>query len=394
MIKPVPLAIAAGVVVVAAAAFFLWPKGESDDKGKGRPPVPVVTVRAETRTIAHDLKVVGSVTSLNSVILRPQVDGVLTQVLFDEGAFVQKGQLLAVIDDRSLKAALQSAQAQLATNKSRLLVAETDLKRYQSLAEINAIPQQTLDQQKAAVEQAKAAVQMDEAAVENARVQLSFTRITSPVSGRIGIRRVDPGNLVSASSTEGLATVTQINPISVVFSVPQTVQGDLIEGMKRSGGITVKAVGREKGEVLATGRISALDNVVQAGTGTVQIRATFDNAGETLWPGQFVVADISLNESTNALTLPTVAVRPGLEGPFVIKIVADKAQIVPVETAYQNDDYVVVSKGVAAGDEIVTDGHSRLQPDAPVKRVKPGGEDIASKGAAKPAAKAPAQGAK
>ncbi|WAC46892.1 efflux RND transporter periplasmic adaptor subunit [Asticcacaulis sp. SL142] len=392
MIKPVPLAIAAGVVVVAAAAFFLWPKGESDDKGKGRPPVPVVTVRAETRTIAHDLKVVGSVTSLNSVTLRPQVDGVLTQVLFDEGAFVQKGQLLAVIDDRSLKAALQSAQAQLATNRSRLLVAETDLKRYQSLAEINAIPQQTLDQQKAAVEQAKAAVQMDEAAVENARVQLSFTRITSPVSGRIGIRRVDPGNLVSASSTEGLATVTQINPISVVFSVPQTVQGDLIEGMKRSGGITVKAVDREKGEVLATGRISALDNVVQAGTGTVQIRAIFDNAGETLWPGQFVIADISLNESTNALTLPTVAVRPGLEGPFVIKIVADKAQIVPVETAYQNDDYVVVSKGVAAGDEIVTDGHSRLQPDAAVKRVKPGGEDIA--GAAKPAAKAPAQGAK
>ncbi|MDC7676331.1 efflux RND transporter periplasmic adaptor subunit [Asticcacaulis machinosus] len=393
MIKPAPLAIAAGVVVVAAAAFFLWPKGESDDKGKGRPPVPVVTVRAETRTIAHDLKVVGSVTSLNSVTLRPQVDGVLTQVLFDEGAFVQKGQLLAVIDDRTYKAALQSAQAQLATNKSRLLVAETDLKRYQTLAEINAIPQQTLDQQKAAVEQAKAAVQMDEAAVENARVQLSFTRITSPVSGRIGIRRVDPGNLVSASSTEGLATVTQINPISVVFSVPQTVQGDLIEGMKRSGGITVKAVDREKGEVLATGRISALDNVVQAGTGTVQIRATFDNGGEKLWPGQFVVADISLNESTNALTLPTVAVRPGLEGPFVIKIVADKAQIVPVETAYQNDDYVVVTKGVAAGEEIVTDGHSRLQPDAPVKRVKPGGEDIAAKGAA-PAKGAQPQGAK
>ncbi|OYW83012.1 MAG: hypothetical protein B7Z26_01760 [Asticcacaulis sp. 32-58-5] len=387
MIKPVPLAITAGVVVVAAAAFFLWPKDKADDKGKGRPPVPVVTVRAEARTVAHDLKAVGTVTSLNAVTLRPQVDGVLTQVLFEEGAFVQKGQLLAVIDDRTYKAALQSAQAQLATNKSRLLVAETDLKRYQSLAEINAIPQQTLDQQKAAVEQAKAAVQMDEAAVESARVQLSFTRITSPVSGRIGIRRVDPGNLVSASSTEGLATVTQINPISVVFSVPQAVQGDLIDGMKRSGGITVKAVDREKGEVLATGRISALDNVVQAGTGTVQIRATFDNAGEKLWPGQFVIADLSMGESTNALTLPAVAVRPGLEGPFVIKVVADKARMTPVETAYQNDDYVVVAKGVSAGDEVVIDGHSRLQPDSPVRRVKPGGaEDVKPSGSQAPAA--------
>ncbi|MGE4059875.1 MAG: efflux RND transporter periplasmic adaptor subunit, partial [Sphingomonadales bacterium] len=261
---------AAGLVAIAALVWWLVAGGEPE--APPPPSVPVGVVRAEQRDVPHMASGIGTVESLHNVTLRPQVEGVLADVLFQEGQMVRKGDLLARIDDRAFAAALAQAQAEKARNEAQLRAAEQDLVRYQNLVKEEAISRQTLEQQQGSVGELRAAVNASDAAIAAAQVQLSYTRIVAPVSGRIGLRRIDPGNLVRASDTEGLVTVTQIAPISVVFSLPQTLVPSVQPLLKQPESASVVAFDRDNGTRLAEGRLSMIDNQIDAATGTIKLR--------------------------------------------------------------------------------------------------------------------------
>ena len=331
--------------------------------------VPVMLQTVQQRDVPQYARGIGSVQSLQSVTLRPQVEGVLAEVHFDEGQLVSKGQLLARIDDREYRAALLQAQAQQASAESQLRAAELDLQRFTSLAGEMSIPRQTVELQAALVEQRRAAVQAAEAAVATAQVRLSYTRIVSPVAGRVGLRRVDEGNLVRTSDADGLVTVTQINPISVLFTLPQDRLGD-IGAQRRDGAeppVTVSE--RDGGATLATGRLTTIDNQIDAATGTIQLRAEFANADGRLWPGQLVSAQLLVGTRRAALTVPARSVRQGLNGAYVFRVRDAVADVVPVRVAWQDDDLAVIDQGLEAGDRIVVDGYSRLRAGTPVKEL-------------------------
>ncbi|MEN3951630.1 efflux RND transporter periplasmic adaptor subunit [Iodidimonas sp. SYSU 1G8] len=359
--------IAAILAVLAIIAIAWWLLSGGEEAPPPPPPVPVSVMKAENRDVPHLASGIGTVESLANVTLRPQVEGVLAEVLFQEGQQVKKGQLLARIDDRPLAAALAQAQAEKARNEAQLRSAEQDLTRYTNLLKEEAISRQTVEQQEALVGQLRAAVRANDAAIAAAQVQMSFTRITSPVSGRIGLRRVDAGNLVRTSDTEGIVTVTQMAPISVVFSLPQTLVPQIQPLMNAEGGAPVIAFNRENGTRLAEGRMTMLDNQIDPTTGTIKLRAEFDNADGALWPGQFVTIQLRVGLTTGAVTVSPKAVKQGLDGSFVFRVTDGKAQVVPVTTGYASNDAIVITKGLAAGDTVVSDGQSRLRDGAPVR---------------------------
>ena len=370
-------AIAAAMVIAVIAALW-WTFAGGNKPMPPPPPVPVGVMRAEQRDVPHMASGIGTVESLHDVTLRPQVEGVLAEVLFREGQMVRKGDLLARIDDRSFAAALAQAQAEKARNQAQLRAAEQDLTRYQNLVAEEAISRQTVEQQQGTVGQLRAAVNASDAAIAAAQVQMSFTRITAPVSGRVGLRRVDPGNLVRASDADGLVTVTQIAPISVVFSLPQTLVSSVQPLLKQPDRAPVVAFDRDNGTRLAEGRLSMIDNQIDTATGTIKLRAEFDNADGSLWPGQFVTVRLRIGMSANATVVPPRAVRQGLEGPFVFRVTDGKAEVVPVTVGYATDTDAVITKGVAPGDTIVFDGQSRLKDGVAVRIIDgPGGAAIA-----------------
>lgn len=354
------------VIAVVALAAYLWHSREKPlPPARGTGAIPVVITPALRTDVPHLLNTVGTVESLHSVVVRPQIEGLLTQVLFEEGQYVEQGQLIATIDDRVLQATLNSARAERASNESRLRSAEADLARYTSLIEHNAISRQVLDQQAALVEQLKADIARDQANIEDAQVRLSYTQIHSPVSGRAGIRRVDAGNLVRPTDPEGIVSITQMHPISVLFSVAQSSLEPLRRTREEPQSDLVWAVDRNSGKLLASGPISAIDNAVRTGSGTVQIRANFNNADERLWPGQFVAVRVPVGYSRDAITVPSVAVRLGLNTPFVYRIAEDDtAELVPVAISYRDEDSqrTVIIGDIEAGDKIVVDGFVRLKP--------------------------------
>lgn len=355
---------------VAVAIWFLWPTAQNNENTTRTPrAIPVVVAEAVQVDVPHLLNTVGIAEPLHSVVIRPQIEGVLTQVLFTEGQDVQLDQKIATIDDRVLQATLNSQKAELASNLARLRSAQVDLSRYRNLAEHNAISRQTLEQQSALVEQLKADVTRNEADIEDARVRLSYTQILSPVAGRVGIRKVDAGNLVRPTDAEGIVTITQINPISIIFTVAQTSLEPLRRTHLESDGATVQAIDRNTGKLLASGPISAFDNTVRAGSGTVQVRAIFDNEDEQLWPGQFVSVRVPVGHSRDAITVPTVAIRLGLDDSFVYRLLADNTvERVPVKVIYRDEDQrqAVIESDIKPGDKVVVDGFVRLVAGAKV----------------------------
>ncbi|ALN63327.1 efflux transporter, RND family, MFP subunit [Lysobacter antibioticus] len=341
------------------------------------PPVPVTTMRVERRDVPHWQETIGTVTSLQSTVLRPQVDGVLTQVLFREGQQVKRGQLLARIDDRSIAANLDGAQAALARDAAQLRAAKSDLDRFRQLSGSQLIARQMLEQQAASVQQLQATAQANQAAIDATRVQLSHTRILSPIDGRVGLRRVDPGNVVRAGDDDGLVTVQQVDPISVMFTLPQ----DQLPGLRQAqaaGAVEVQALDRDAGLVLAQGELSVIDNQIDDATGTVRIRAVFKNSQDRLWPGQLVSVRVRTGTSAAATVVASEAVQRGADDSFVYRVEAgNKVALVPVRIEYQDDKLAVVS-GLQAGDVVVRDGQSRLKPGmtvaptAPSVRAAPG----------------------
>ncbi|WP_434695775.1 efflux RND transporter periplasmic adaptor subunit [Pseudomonas sp. Z1-14] len=365
--KKTVLLVALLIALAALALWFIMKPVVSKPSASTAVPVKVISVVEQD--VPRFASGIGTVLSLHSVVIRPQIDGILTRLLVKEGQLVRKGDLLATIDDRSIRASLDQARAQLSESQAQLAVAQVNLKRYKLLSVDDGVSKQTYDQQQALVNQLKATAQGNQAAIDSAQVQLSYTQIRSPVSGRVGIRNVDEGNFLRTSDTEGLFTVTQIDPIAVEFSLPQQMLPTLQRLIAAPDQALVKAyIGADgvTGELLGEGRLSLIDNQINTNTGTLRAKAEFNNAAQRLWPGQLVTLKIQTAIDKGALVVPPTVVQRGLEQHFVYRVKGDKVESVPVQMVYQDSDRHII-KGVNAGDQLVSDGQSRLKPGGSVQ---------------------------
>jgi multidrug efflux system membrane fusion protein len=365
-----------GLVALAVVLVPIWRgKRASDEKraaavgGKGmqaerKPSVRVLTLQPQPFAVV--LEGLGSVTPLATVTVKPQVDGPLLSVAFQEGGEVHKGQLLAEIDPRPFRIKLEQAQAAVARDRATLKNAELDLTRFTTLREQKLIAQQQLDAQRSTVEQLRAGLQVDQAAADDAALQLAYTRITSPIDGVAGIRQVDPGNLVHASDTTGIVVLTRLDPIAVIFTLPQDELPRLAAAMA-DGQRTVTAVSRAGDEVLGKGELRVIDNQVNSATATVKLKAQFDNPEHKLWPNLFVRARIEVAHQDAALVVPAAAVQQGPNGPYVYALAAGNiAKMHPVQIQLLQGDQAVIASGVQAGDRIVVEGQEQIKPDSEV----------------------------
>lgn len=373
MQKPLRLLIAcAAVVLLVCAAWWLSRPARTPAAPAKSVAVPVKVVQVAMADVPQLVSAIGTVTPLQSVTVRPQVDGILTRLWVKEGQFVDKGQLLASIDDRALRASLDQATAQAGQTRAQLKVAEVDLKRYTELARDRSIPRQQLDQQQALYDQLQATLQGNEAAAAAARVQLSYTQIRSPLAGRVGIRAVDEGNLLRVSDAQGLFSVTQLDPISVQFALPQA-QLPILQGLLRApeqAAVSAYVGGDiDGGAPLAQGRLSLIDNQVSSTTGTVKAKAQFPNSEQALWPGQLVNVRLQTLLRRNALVVPNAVVQRGVNGTYVYRLQGESVESVPVKVIDQAGERTVI-EGVAAGDTLVSDGQSRLKPGMRVEVLR------------------------
>jgi multidrug efflux system membrane fusion protein len=284
------------------------------------------------------------------------------QIAFKEGQFVKQGDLLIVIDPRPYEVQLEQAQAALARDQAQLKNAQLDYSRYQGLVKEGVIAQQQFDAQKALVGQLEGTVQADQAAIDNAKLQLVYTRITAPVSGRIGLRLVDMGNMVHAADTTPLLVVTQLQPIAVVFTLPEDDLPNVAQHMKNRT-LQVDAYNRDDVTKLATGKLLTIDNQIDQTTGTGKLKAMFDNADSALWPNQFVNAHLLLETRKDAIVVPAAAIQRGPQGSsFAYVVKADKTvEVRPVKVAFSQGNVSAIESGLAAGDLVVTDGQDKLQ---------------------------------
>lgn len=365
--KKTVLGLAAILLVAAAATWAL--SRPAPARHAGNVPIPVKVISVMQQDVPRYASGIGTVLSLHSVVIRPQVDGTLTRLLVKEGQLVKTGDLLATLDDRSIQASLSQARAQLAQSQAQLQVAEVDLKRYKLLSADNGISKQTYDQQQALVNQLKATAQGNQAAIAAAQVQLSYTQIHSPVTGRVGIRAVDEGNFLRMSDAQGLFSVTQIDPIAVEFSLPQQMLPTLQALLGAASPASVDAYLGDEGHddaLLGAGHLTLIDNQVSATTGTIKAKAEFRNPNQKLWPGQLVNVRIQTALDHAALVVPPTVVQRGLDGYFVYRIKGQGVEAVPVQVPYQDSEQHII-QGVQAGDQLVSDGQSRLKPGSTVE---------------------------
>jgi multidrug efflux system membrane fusion protein len=356
------LLIASLVIAGVVAIYYMpqWQQAQVASKGGRRDPVPVLATAARAADVPVYLDGVGTAKALNTVTVRSQVDGKVTDISFTEGQDVPKGYVLAKIDPITYQAAYDQTVAKKAQDEAQLANARLDLERYTRLAASNAVNKQQLDTQKALVRQLEAQVKLDQAAIDNARAILSYTDVVAPIAGRTGIRLVDAGNLVRAGDTTGIVILTQLRPISVFFSLPQQNLPDLTRGMAE-GQLPVDALTPDGKGVLDKGKMVVIDNQVDQTTGTVKLKAEFPNTDLQLWPGQFVNVRVLIDTLRRVVTVPTAAVQRGPNGTFVYIVKDDNTVTVrPVTLTQQNDVQVVVASGLRADERVVTTGFARL----------------------------------
>jgi membrane fusion protein, multidrug efflux system len=335
--------------------------------------VPVRVATAVREPLALQLSAIGTVTALNTVTVRSRVDGELLRVLFQEGQTVEAGELLAEIDPRSYQVRLAQAEGQQKQHLAELDSARIELQRFLDLQAKGFVSAQQLSTQEALVRQYEARKQSDQATVDDARLQLSYTRITAPISGRIGLRAVDVGNLVRAGDAEGLITITQADPISVLFTVTESDLPALLEAVRRDPALPVQAWDREERRVLAEGVLASLDNRIDTSTGTLRLRAQFANADYGLFPNQFVNVRLVLR-ADEALVIPNAAVQFGSQGTFVFVVGEDsKVSLRPLKLGANEGERVEVLDGLQAGERVVVEGLDRLREGSTVNVVDAAG---------------------
>ncbi len=362
--------------IVALMAFALLCCASAVTVERSRQPrpssaaVPVSMTKATRQDVAVWLRGIGTVQALNTVLVRARVDGTLMQVPVTEGQLVKKGALLAAIDPRPYQAALDQALAKKAADEAQLGNQKLDLQRYSSLAQQSFASRQQVDTQTMQVAQLTASLKGDDAAIETAQLNLSFCYIAAPFDGRVGLRQLDPGNIVHASDPAGIMMITQVHPIAVVFTLPQRQLPEIVEAMGK-GTLPVTAWSNDEREQLSDGSLLTPDNMIDPATGTVKLKATFTNENDRLWPGQFVEARVLVRTEPQVVTVPSQAVQHGMTDLYVYAVKPDSTvQRQPVE-AVDRGDVMVITKGLQAGQEIVLDGQSRLDNGMQITAMTP-----------------------
>lgn len=356
------LSLGAALLLVAGAALSLARQAGAQQAPPSTPSsgVPVSTAKSERQDVPVWLRGLGTVQALNTVTVRTRVDGTLDKFPVTEGQLVKQGTLLAVIDPRPYQAALDQAVARKAQDDAQLVNAKLDLQRYASLARQDFASRQQVDTQVALVNQFVATLRGDDAAIEAAQLNLSYCYITAPFDGRIGLRQVDPGNLVHATDPGGIVTITQVRPITVVFTLPQDDLPAIVDAMAQ-GSMQVVSWSSDDKTQLAQGTLLTPDNAIDTTTGTIRLKATFPNQDDRLWPGQFVDAKLLLRTEAQVVAVPTRAVQHGPNGLYVYVVKPDATvQRQPVEVE-DRGPVMVITKGLDAGQAIVLDGQSRLE---------------------------------
>jgi multidrug efflux system membrane fusion protein len=378
------------LIVAGVAGYAVWRAGRPNTaargqgggggagggggRGAGLGPVPVVVTKVARSSIPVYLNGLGNVTAYYTVTVKSRVDGQLMKVDFNEGDLVKQGQVLIEIDPRPYQVQLDLAQATQARDQALLANAKVDLERYKLLVKTDAIPSQELDTQTALVAQYEAAVKQDQANIDNARLQLVYSKITAPITGVLGLRLVDPGNIVHASDANGMVTITQLQPISVLFTIPEDSLPQITQKLRAGAHLPVDAYNRDNSKKLASGTLVTMDNQIDSTTGTSKLKAVFDNQDNSLFPQQFVNIRLLVDTLTNQLVVPNVAVQNGQQGTFVYVVDEDsRVHLTSVQVGITTDTSADILGGIADGDQVVIDGTDRLVEGA-VVRVRKAGE--------------------
>jgi membrane fusion protein, multidrug efflux system len=352
---------AVALLVLVLIAWRVVHKPADAAARKEPPAIAVDTALAKHADVPVYLQGLGTVQAFYTVTVTARVDGEIQKIGFTEGQTVHKGDLLAQIDPRPNQAAYEQAVATKEKDEAQLENAKRDLDRYILLQPQDLASKQTVDTARATVNQLTAQVKVDQAMVDNARTQLDYTRITSPITGRTGLRLIDPGNIVHAAGTTGIVVVTQVQPISVVFTLPEEDLSAVGTAMA-AGTVPVTTLSRDGNTVLDTGALTLIDNEIDQGTGTAKFKATFENTHNTLWPGQYVNARVLVRTEKNVVTLPTAAVQLGPNGPFTYVIKSDSTvEVRPLELGEESGGVTVIKKGIALNERVVTSNQYRLQ---------------------------------
>ncbi len=359
----------AGLCIVLGIAGYIWyvappPKPVA----ASAQPLAVSTVSAMKQDIPVLLSGIGTVQALNTVQLRSRVDGTLDQVNFQEGQRVKKDEVLATIDPRLFEAALAQAKAKKAQDEAQLVSDQKDLERARQLSEQKFASVQSVDQLTAKAGVDRALIQADEAMIKTAETNLSYTTLTAPFSGRVGLRAVDPGNIVRANDpTAFIATLTQQHPIAVIFTLPEAQLG-AVRTAERTGDVPVAAYDQDGTKPIAKGKLAVIDNLVDQGSGTIRLKAIFENEDEALWPGQYTPVRVQTATKRNAITVPATAIQRGPNGLYVWLASPDRHAIMqPIEAGPSFENVTAVQKGLVEGDQIIMSNYYRLQPNKPIK---------------------------
>ncbi|WP_058961403.1 MdtA/MuxA family multidrug efflux RND transporter periplasmic adaptor subunit [Type-E symbiont of Plautia stali] len=351
-----------------------------------RPLAPVQAAAATTQSVPYYLSGLGTVTAANTVTVRSRVDGQLMALHFQEGQQVAAGALLAEIDPRPYQVALIQAQGQLAKDQATLANARRDLSRYEKLAKTSLVSQQELDTQRSLVSETLGTIKADEGNVASAQLNLTYSRITAPISGRVGLKQVDVGNYITSGDTSGLVVITETHPIDVVFSIAENNISQILKAQKSGQPLIVEAWNRSNKTLLTSGTLLSLDNQIDATTGTIKLKARFDNQDDTLFPNQFVNARLKVDTLQDAVVIPTAALQMSNDGHFVWVVNSEnKVSKKRVTAGLQDSQKVVISAGLDAGERVVTDGLDRLTEGVTVEVVSPESTATHSTRAAQPA---------
>ena len=361
------------IIVAAVAAYFLWPRGtgaqstggspaSAGRRGRGPAVTPVVAVRASRGNIGVYYTGLGAVTPINTVVVKSRVDGQLMSVHYKEGDMVHQGDLLVEIDPRPYQVALLQAEGQMMRDQASLANAKIDLTRYETLLKQNAIPEQQLATQHSTVSQGEGIIKTDQGQIDSAKLNLTYCRITAPISGRIGLRLVDPGNIVHASDTNGLLVITQLQPISVIFTISEDQLPAVLQKVRAGQRLEVDAYDKAMTAKIAQGSLTTLDNQIDQSTGTLRLRATFDNRDHALFPNQFVNARLLVQEKRGVTLLQNAAVQRNTQTTYVYLVKPDNTVTIrQVEVGTTEGDESEITSGLAPGDMVVMTGVDKLQ---------------------------------
>jgi multidrug efflux system membrane fusion protein len=371
-----PRVVMLGAAVALTVVFFVWHgysggarAADKDKQGDGHPEIAVETALAGRSEVPVYLEGLGTVQAFYTVTVTARVDGELQKVGFVEGQTLKKGDLIGQIDPRPFRAALDQSIATHDKDVAQLASAQADLDRFELLAPQNLASKQTLDAQHALVGQLQAQIKGDQANIDNARTQLSYTTIVSPIQGKTGIRRVDPGNNVHATDTGGIVVVTQVQPIACIFTLPEEALPTLNRALE-AGTVSVTAMSRDGKSELDRGTVALVDNQIDQSTGTIRVKATFPNPHDALWPGEFINARVLVRTEHNVLTVPSNAIQRGPNGMFTYVVKADSTvEARPLKVGDESGTLTVITDGLKDGEQVVLSNQYRLQPGARVRSV-------------------------